>query len=245
MEATTTGIKNIEENAPAFSFPVFDWNQLEMKDRIHNQFHVGYEFWFAFSYVTSLSLIGRRIAVLGFGPVGQGIAHYARALGAQVAVIDRDPNRVWLAQHLGHDVGHAERILKSAEVLVTATGISGCVGDAELSLLPDGAILCSAGHTGDEIIFDDTKPAVRSEIREGLEAIEGEKTLYLLNKGGMLNLVPGRPQTSADLFDPYSALVGLGVLHILTKDMSEPGGGLHPFPSHIAERIVRMTTGLQ
>jgi adenosylhomocysteinase len=45
-----------------------------IKDRLKNRFHVGNEVWPVFSEVTSMSLFGRSVLVVGYGPVGKGIA---------------------------------------------------------------------------------------------------------------------------------------------------------------------------
>lgn len=93
LEATISGINHINSIGVASPFPIYDWNSIAMKDQVHNRFHVGYEFWFSFGYVTSMSLLGRNVVIIGFGSVGQGIAQYAKALGAKVAVVERDPAR--------------------------------------------------------------------------------------------------------------------------------------------------------
>jgi adenosylhomocysteinase len=46
-------------------------------------------------------LYGREVVVIGFGPVGQGVAARARDLGAVVTVVDLDPVRLVQAQHEG------------------------------------------------------------------------------------------------------------------------------------------------
>ena len=43
----------------------------------------------SFSAITGLALYGREVVVVGFGPVGQGVAARARDLGAVVTVVDQ------------------------------------------------------------------------------------------------------------------------------------------------------------
>ena len=80
LEATTTGLHRLA--GVDIAFPVLDWNGIALKDLIHNRHHVGAETWPAFTAITGLSLYGREIVVVGFGPVGQGVALRARDLGA-------------------------------------------------------------------------------------------------------------------------------------------------------------------
>ena len=88
LEATTTGLHRLA--GVDIPFPVLDWNGIALKDLVHNRHHVGAETWPAFTAITNLSPYGREIVVVGFGPVGQGVAQRARDLGANVTVVE-DP----------------------------------------------------------------------------------------------------------------------------------------------------------
>ena len=92
LEATTTGLHRLD--GIDIPFPVLDWNGIALKDLIHNRHHVGVETWPAFTAITGLALYGREVVVIGFGPVGQGVALRARDLGASVTVVDLDPVRL-------------------------------------------------------------------------------------------------------------------------------------------------------
>lgn len=76
LEATTSGLNVLRGHD--IPFPVFDWNSIPLKDSLENRFHVGNEVWPVFSHVTSLSLYFRSVLVVGYGPVGKGIAERAR-----------------------------------------------------------------------------------------------------------------------------------------------------------------------
>jgi adenosylhomocysteinase len=84
-------------------------------------FHTG-SVWPAFTAITGLSLYGREIVVVGFGPVGQGVALRARDLGANVTVVDLDPVRLIQPQHHGCRVADFDDAVRRASVIVTATG---------------------------------------------------------------------------------------------------------------------------
>lgn len=77
LEATTTGLNRIRPLRLAF--PIFDWKSIAIKDALHNRFHVGAETWPAFEGITGLSPFGRRILVVGFGPVRRGVAERAQS----------------------------------------------------------------------------------------------------------------------------------------------------------------------
>jgi adenosylhomocysteinase len=69
LEATMSGLHLLKKHE--LPFPVFDWNSIPLKDLL-NRFHVGNDVWPAFSHVTGMGLFGRRVLVLGCGPVGKG-----------------------------------------------------------------------------------------------------------------------------------------------------------------------------
>ena len=92
LEATTSGLNVLRDHD--IPFPVFDWNSIPLKDGLENRFHVGSEIWPVFSEVTWMSLFRRSVLVVGYGPVGKGIAERARDLGAIVYVTDLDAVRL-------------------------------------------------------------------------------------------------------------------------------------------------------
>jgi adenosylhomocysteinase len=173
LEATTTGLHRLE--GLQIPFPVLDWNGIALKDLIHNRHHVGVETWPAFSAITGLALYGREVIVVGFGPVGQGVAARARDLGAVVTVVDLDPVRLVQAQHDGCRVAEMAVALRTASVVVTATGFDGVLGEQQLAEVADGAILLNVGHSDREIDvawldrhraawFDDISSAMSSTV---------------------------------------------------------------------------------
>ncbi|MEN8114374.1 MAG: adenosylhomocysteinase, partial [Actinomycetota bacterium] len=120
LEATTSGLHRLA--GIEIPFPVYDWNSLPLKDRLHNRHHVGLTAWPAFSAVTGLAIHGRSVLVVGFGPVGRGVALVARALGAVVSVVEVDPVRASEAQHHGCRDVTIEEGLETNAIVVTATG---------------------------------------------------------------------------------------------------------------------------
>ena len=123
LEATTSGLNLLKDHD--LPFPVFDWNSIPLKDRLENRFHVGDGVWPAFGHVTGLGLFGRRVLVIGYGPVGKGIAERARNLGAVVSVADLDAVRLLEARHHGCETVTLEEGLARCEIIVTATGVEG------------------------------------------------------------------------------------------------------------------------
>jgi len=238
LEATTTGLHRLA--GLDIPFPVLDWNGIALKDLIHNRHHVGAETWPAFTAITGLSLYGREIVVVGFGPVGQGVALRARDLGANVTVVDLDPVRLIQAQHHGCRVADFDDAVGRAGVVVTATGVDGVVGAAQIERLPDGAILMNVGHSPREIDVDWLNQHPHTDLRRHLERYEvNGRRVHLLNRGSLVNLAAGLGIGAPQLFDPFAAIMLLGLDAILTGRIADLPAGVQRYPAELETRVAR------
>lgn len=242
LEATTTGLHRLD--GMEIPFPVLDWNGIALKDLIHNRHHVGVETWPAFTAITGLALFGREVVVVGFGPVGQGVAARARDLGAVVTVVDRDPVRLVQAQHDGCRVADLGTALRTAGVVVTATGFDGVLGERELAEVADGAILVNVGHSDREIDVDwlDRHPSTR--VRRHLERYDLDgRQVYLLNRGSLVNLAAGLGTAAPQLFDPFAAIILLGLDAVLSGQTAGLPRGVQRYPRALEARVARALVG--
>ena len=238
LEATTTGLHRLD--GLEIPFPVLDWNGIALKDRIHNRHHVGLESWPAFTAITGLALYGREVVVIGFGPVGQGVAFLARGLGAVVTVVDLDPVRLVQAQHDGCRVADLDAALRTASVVVTATGFDGVLREEQLSRVADGAILMNVGHSDREIDVDWLDQHPRTPIRRHLERYDlADRRVYLLNRGSLVNLAPGLGIGAPQLFDPFLAIMLLGLDAILGGRTADLPDGVQRYPAELEARVAR------
>jgi adenosylhomocysteinase len=243
LEATTTGLHRL--GPLDLGFPVFDRNSIQLKDALHNRFHVGEATWPVFESITGLSLFGRRVLVVGFGPVGRGVAERARDLGAQVTVAERDPVRRLEAMHFGCRTLPLSGALAGADVIVTATGRDGVLGAAELTQCRDGAILCNVGHSNREIDVDwlDRHETRRLKDHVDRYAIDG-RSLFLLNRGSLLNLARGH-FAGSDSFDAFTAVMIRGLAWLLTGGAEGVAPGLHPYPKELETEVAEAVLALR
>jgi len=238
LEATTTGLHRLA--GLDIPFPVLDWNGIALKELIHNRHHVGAETWPAFAAITGLSLYGREIVVVGFGPVGKGVALRARDLGASVTVVDLDPVRLVQAQHHGCRVAGFDDAVRGSSVIVTATGFDGVVGAAQIERLDDGAILVNVGHSNREIDVDWLDQHPHTELRRHLERYDVDgRHLYLLNRGSLVNLSAGLGTGAPQLFDPFTAIILLGLAAILQGQTADLPAGVQRYPAQLEARVAR------
>ncbi|MFY0525594.1 adenosylhomocysteinase [Archangium gephyra] len=103
LEATGSGIARLR--SLALRYPVFNWDDLPIKEGLHNRWLVGLSTWQAFCERTKLTLHGKRVLVVGYGLVGQGVADVARAFGGTVQVVEKDPARLMEARYAGWEAG--------------------------------------------------------------------------------------------------------------------------------------------
>ncbi|MBM7118911.1 adenosylhomocysteinase [Archangium primigenium] len=226
LEATGSGIARLRALSPRY--PVFNWDDLPIKEGLHNRWLVGLTTWLAFCERTHLSLHGKRVLVVGHGRVGQGVADVARAFGATVEVAERDAARLLEARYAGWDAGPLtpERLAR-AEVIVTATGAARVIGAPELAHLRAGCFLLNVGHVADELDVAALGP--RRELLPHVEEVSPRgRPLYLFAGGSMANLTAGWGD-SLNAFDVTLAtlLAGLGFLF---TEGERQAPGLHPLP---------------
>ena len=244
METTGSGVSRLRSLAAEGRFPpfpIYNCDGVPIKEGLHNRYLVGQTAWHTFTERTRLSLQRMRILVVGYGPVGQGVAQTARALGGTVSVAERDPARVLEARYDGFPSGTLEELAAHADVLVTATGARHVVTSAHLQRLPDGCFLMNVGHTDDEI-----EVAALGARREMIPFVEetrvGAKRLYLIARGSMANLVAGQGDT-LNSFDITMAVMLSGIRHTVSAQARSLPPGLHPLPRSAWEAVARSAAG--
>jgi adenosylhomocysteinase len=128
--------------------------------------------------------------------------------------------------------------LAEADVIVTATGRDGVLGEAEMKLCRDGAVVFNVGHSNREIDVDWLEKHDRRTMKNHIDRYSiGGRTLFLLNRGSLINIAFTGSFASSDSFDPFSAVMIRGLLWILTNGAAGVPAGLHGYPP-VLEREV-------
>jgi len=191
VEVTRTGVNRWMKRQAPKSGPLplrlVNLNDTELKSHVENRHGVGSGLWGCVIQITGLHLAGRKVVVVGYGPVGQGIAATARNQGANVEVVDTDDMRRLVASYDGFPTPSLTEGLERADIAVTATGREGAVTVEHLAELKSGVVLVNAGHGADEIDV----AGLEAEAVEGDQLSELCLRLRLRPKGPWLTVLAG------------------------------------------------------
>ncbi|MDX5593045.1 adenosylhomocysteinase [Pseudovibrio sp. SPO723] len=234
LEATGSGINRLQGKLPPW--PIFNWDDVPVKEGLHNRHMVGLTTWHAFYNATLVSLHEKRVLVVGYGTVGQGLAASARAYGGTVMVAEVDPARLLQARYDGWQTGTVEELAPHADVIVTGTGAHHVLPGDVIAKLKDGCFILNSGHKIDEIDLsafggcpsEEPVPFVtRYRLASGAH-------VHLFAGGAMANLTAGEGD-SLNAFDLTLAILAEGIGHILGEG-ERAEHGVHLLPRSVWSR---------
>jgi len=228
LEATGSGINRLAGLTPRY--PIFNWDDLPVKEGLHNRHMVGLMTWQAFSERTFLSLHGKRVVVVGYGLVGRGVADAARAYGGVVSVVERSADKRLEARFAGWHTGTLEDLAPEADVIVTATGVPKVLDRGVLALTKPGCFLLNVGHVADEI--DLAAFEQREDVFPHVERVKiAGNDLYLFAGGSMANLTAGQGD-SLNAFDITAAVMVSGI-GFIAQGGTTWEAGVYPLPRQV------------
>ncbi len=227
LEATGSGITRLGKLTPAY--PIFNWDDIAVKEGLHNRHMVGITACHAFFNRTRLTFHNKRVLVVGYGLVGRGVCDAARAYGGRISVAEIDAGRALEATFAGLQVIKLEDGLPAADVIITATGARHVINARHFGLLKSGAFVLNVGHLNEEI---DMLALYANPHNTALPFVErvtlGERHIYVLADGGMANLSAGEGD-SLNAFDVTLAVMVAGIGFIVESG-GEYAPGIHTLP---------------
>lgn len=243
-EETTSGGDRLRgELHGRVPFPVVVINDSLLKAIGENKHAVGQSAVESFMRLTNAMVPGRRFVVFGYGWCGRGVAHYLRALGGKVAVVDVDELKAFEATLDGFRVGTGDDFAEWGDVFVTATGRPGVLGYELVERMHDGAIIGNIGHVPWEIDV----PALRANavahtrIVEALDRFDlpSGRHVVLLAEGRMFNLAGTEPKgNSLESMDLGFLLQSLSLERVATR-AADLAPGPQPVPDDLDRTIAR------
>jgi adenosylhomocysteinase len=170
-------------------------------------------------------LVGKNIVLFGYGKVGKGVAFFSRNEGANLTVVDINPDVLAKAQKEGfvaidlQDKSQLKSTLQEANIVIGATGKPGAVGES----VPNSWLRANSPFFVN-IGLDEFGPHIRdNEILGGREV--------------PLNFHLRRP-TKNHKIDPIQAAEVLA-LEELVQNPGKYSNGLHPLPRRIDVWVLR------
>ncbi|WP_205529172.1 adenosylhomocysteinase [Microbacterium halotolerans] len=237
-EETTSGLTPLRamERAGELRTAVIAVNDAQMKTRFDNRYGTGQSCVFAIADLldeAGISLRDQPATVIGYGPVGQGVAGHLRALGAEVRVAELDPVRALRAAHDGYETGRAADLGRGA-LVVSATGAAGTIAG---ELLEGAAVVAVAGGVPGEVDLAgaDLEPVVlEGAAVPHIDRLRPSGAL-VLDRGGCINITAaeGNPIEIMD----WSFAVQLAGLEHLVR--TRPDIGVHSFPEEADAAVAR------
>ena len=240
-EETTSGVTPLRAMAAdgALRIPVVAANDAVTKTWFDNRHGTGETCVLAIVRTLDDDLSDARAAVVGFGPVGEGVAERLRVLGAQVVVVDVDPRRELAARFAGYRTASIEEAVRDADLVVSATGAPRTIDAAVLAACPEDAVIAVAGGAPEEVL----PPAGtrREEAGPYIERLHlpGGGTVRLLAGGDCVNIVAGEGNP-IDVMD-LSFAVQLASIRMLLAGGLEPG--VHALPEETDRAVAGLALG--
>lgn len=238
-EETTSGLWGLEGRS--LPFPVIAVNDAGSKLWFDNAHGTGQSCLFTIADMVAPDaawLAERKVALAGFGAVGEGFARHAAALGAQVRVAEIDPRAELRARFAGFPTGPLTELATDADLIVSATGRATTIGVEVLEAAADGAVLAVAGGVDGEVDLAgaldagwrlvEVGPKVADLVRDG-------RRLRLLDRGECINCTAGEGNP-IEIMDLSLAVQASAVEHLLEQALTP---GLVALPLAADQRVAR------
>lgn len=235
-EETTSGLRPLRHFP--LHIPVIASNDARSKTLFDNAYGTGQSCW-----TTVLDIIdpdglgapipGMRVGIIGYGDVGKGCARFARALGAQVSVVELDPVRALQARMDGFAVAALDEVAPTTRLLMSATGEPSTIPLSALEALPKDAIVTVAGGVVGEVEVEQALAAGWTLNEAAPAHIQhlsdpNGKSLRLLEKGEGINYTAGEGNPIEIMDMSFGVQVAALTELLLHGDELEPG--LHNLP---------------
>ncbi|SDJ67252.1 adenosylhomocysteinase [Halovenus aranensis] len=242
-EQTTAGITRLEamDEEGVLAFPVYGVNDTPMKHFFDNVHGTGESALTNVAITTNSLVSGRDVVVCGYGYCGRGIARKARGMGAQTIVTEADPRKALEAHMDGHRVMDMDEAAEAGELFITATGNRDVIRERHFERMPDGAVICNAGHFDVEIEVGALEALAEKTTtpKEGITRyhLPDGRELNLLAEGRLVNLTgPYSQGHPAEVMDTTFAMMFTAAYDMLA-DGTDLDPGLYTVPDRLDRAV--------
>uniref|UniRef100_A0A1A9W597 S-adenosyl-L-homocysteine hydrolase NAD binding domain-containing protein n=1 Tax=Glossina brevipalpis TaxID=37001 RepID=A0A1A9W597_9MUSC len=255
VEESITGVHRLYHMSKTgkLSVPAINVNDSVTKMKFDNFYSIRESILDSLKRATDVLFGGKQVVVCGYGDVGKGCAKGLRAQGCVVYVTEIDPICALQASMDGFRVVKLNEVIRTMDIVVTATGNKHVVTRDHMDRLKHGCIVCNMGHSNSEIDINSLhSPELAWErVRSQVDHIfwPDGKMMVLLAEGRLVNLscstipsfvvsVTASAQALA-LIELYNAVPGRYKtdVYLLPKKMDEYVASLHlpTFDAHLTE----------
>lgn len=255
VEESVTGVHRLYQLSKAnkLTVPAMNVNDSVTKTKFDNLYCCRESVLDALKRSTDVMFGGKQVLVCGYGEVGKGCCSALKGLGSIVYVTEIDPICALQACMEGFKVVKINEVIRSVDIVITATGNKNVVTRDHMNVMKNGCIVCNMGHSNTEIDVqslrapDLTWEKVRSQV-DHIIWPDG-KRIVLLAEGRLVNLscstipsfvvsITAATQALA-LIELYNAPIGRykNDVYLLPKKMDEYVASLHlpSFDAHLTE----------
>ena len=174
----------------------------------------------------------------------------AKGLGANVTVTEIDPIRAIEARMDGFEVKPMIEAVKTADIIITATGNKDIIREEHFKVMKDGCVMGNSGHFDNEIRKDvlskiTGQPVKVREFVDQYNFSDGKK-VYLIADGRLMNLSAGQGHP-VESMDMSFSIQALSIEH-LVKNYASMEAGVHNVPTDIDRSVAEIklkTLGIQ
>lgn len=243
-EETTTGVHRLYERMKKgkLPLPAINVNDSVTKSKFDNKYGCKESCVDAIRRATDVMIAGKVAVVAGYGDVGKGSAASLRGAGARVIITEIDPICALQAAMDGYQVLKMENAIKSADIVVTATGNIGIVNEKVFRAAKDKTIFANIGHFDTEIDmawlnknYGHTKQEIKPQV--DLYNIDG-KDIIVLAEGRLVNLGCAMGHPSFVMSNSFTNQV-LAQIELWTNHQKYENK-VYMLPKHLDEKVARL-----
>lgn len=194
-EETTTGVHRLYKLAEAgeLLFPAINVNDSVTKSKFDNVYGCRHSLPDGIFRATDVMVAGKKVVICGYGDVGKGCVQAMKAAGARVYVTEIDPICALQACMEGVEVVKLEKVVKDADIFITATGNKDIIMAEHMAMMKNNAIVGNIGHFDNEIDFNGLRkyPGIKHQnIKPQVDRFEfpSGNGVIILAEGRLLNL---------------------------------------------------------
>ena len=243
-EETTTGVHRLYERMKkgTLPMPAINVNDSVTKAKFDNKYGCKESAVDAVRRATDVMLAGKKVVVAGYGDVGKGTAASFRGAGAIVTVTEIDPICALQACMDGFEVKVLENVVKTADIVITATGNKDIIREEHFRSMRDKVIVCNIGHFDNEIdmawlngSYGDTKVEIKPQVDK--YTVEG-KDIIVLAEGRLVNLGCATGHPSFVMSNSFTNQTLAQIELWLHSDNYE--NQVYMLPKHLDEKVAKL-----